>query len=146
MGFNEDLAAAKAAVDAGQPKKTGLIPVVVNGVEYEVVFYRPSQEDWSAAARKSPPRTDVPLDVKNGYDISQVARAISAEYGRVVDVNGERKMPPEEWADFWAVVALPTARVIEACIWYIVERDFEEEIRAAKKGSKPRPSSRKKSS
>ena len=146
MGFKDDLAAAKTAVQAAEPKKTGRIPVIVNGVEHEVVFYRPSAPDWSKAARKSPPRVDVPLDMRNGYDLSLVARDISAKYGRFLDGDDEVVASPEDWADLWDVISLTSARVIEASIWHIVEHDFDKEVEAAKKVSKPRRTSRKKPS
>lgn len=144
MGFKENLAAAKADVET--QVKTPTIPVVVNGTAYDVVFYRVSTLDWSAVTIKHPPRPDIPMDAANGYDISGVAREISAEYGRLVEDGEEKQLAADEWVDLWEVVAPATGRLLEANVWFLHERDAELEIEAAKKALKPRPASRKKSS
>ena len=156
MSFKDDLVAAKAAVDAGDRVKTPPIPVVVSGTAYEVVFYRASTEDWSNATMKHPPRPGVNVDQQNGYNISRAAREISAKYGRLV-VDGEEveltvtpasKDQPavDEWADLWAVIAPAAARMLEANVWVLHEKDAERELEEAKKGSAPRRVSRKKPS
>lgn len=144
MGFKDDLAAAKAAVAEGAPKSP-VIEAVINGVVHQVVFYRASQEDWSHATMKHLPRMDVALDRKNGYNLAGASREISAACGRVLEGDVETEMSAEDWADFWAVIAPATARNIEASVWHLHEFDAEQEIEAAKKGSKRRPVSRKKS-
>ncbi|SFR76114.1 hypothetical protein SAMN05428970_2017 [Agromyces sp. CF514] len=142
MSFKDDLAAAKAAV---APAKSPVIEVAVHGKLHQVVFYRASSVDWSHAAMKHLPRMDVALDRKNGYDLAGVSREISAKYGRVLEGDVETQMPAEDWVDFWTVIAPASARDIEASVWHLHEFDAEREIEDAKKASKRRPVSRKKS-
>ena len=146
MGFKEDLAAAKAAVDSGDRVKTPEIPVVLNGTAYGVVFYRVSNLDWSAVTIKHPPRAGVDMDTRNGYDIAGVAREVSAEYGRLIVDGEEQELDAAEWADLWASVAPAAARTLEANVWFLHERDAELELERAKKGSARRRPSAKKSS
>ena len=144
MGFKDDLAAAKEHVS--DRVKTPPIPVVVNGTLHEVVFYRASTEDWARVVVTYLPRPGVTLDRKNGYDLSGVTRAVAPEYGRILDGDDEADLSAEEWTDLWEVMAPATARIIEANVWHLHEFDAEQEIERAKKASKPRPASRKKSS
>lgn len=144
MSFKDDLAAAKTTVAEGAPKSP-VIEAVVNRTVHEVVFYRASSEEWSRATMKHLPRLDVALDRKNGYNLAGVSREISATCGRVLEGDVETEMSAEDWADFWAVIAPATAKNIEASVWHLHEYDAEQEIEAAKKGSKRRPASRKKS-
>ena len=146
MGFKEDLAAAKASAETVEPPRSPVIEVAVNEQIYSVVFYRASSVEWSHATRKSPPRSDVDLDRRNGYDLSAVAREISAVSGRVVEDGAEIELSPDEWTDLWAVMAPTSARYIEANVWHLHEHDAAQEIERAKKASKPRPASRRKSS
>ncbi len=146
MGFKDDLAAAKASAEMSASTLSPSVQVAVNGVLYEVAFYRASTADWARTTMKNPPRVDVPLDLKNGYNLSAAARDHSVEYGRVVGGEEEVKLSAEEWADLWEVVSPTSARFIEATIWHMHEHDAEQEIERAKKASKPRPASRKKSS
>ena len=143
MGFKDDLAAAKAHVS--DRVQTPRIEVVVDGKLHEVVFYRASTEDWARATIKHPPREGVALDYRNGYNLTAATREIAAAYGRVVDGVDEVELSAEEWDDFWSVMAPATARTIEANVWHVHEFDAEQEIERAKKASKRRPSSRKKS-
>ena len=146
MGFKEDLAAAKAAVDSGDRVKTPPIPIVLNGTAYEVVFYRVSNLDWSAVTIKHPPREGVDMDARNGYDIAGVAREMSAKYGRLVDGGVELEIDAAEWVDLWATITPAAARTLEANVWFLHERDAELELERAKKASKPRAVSKRKSS
>ena len=144
MGFKEDLAAAKKAVDSGDRVKTPPVPVVLNGVEYDVLFYRVPTLEWSAVTIKHPPRPGIDMDVANGYDISGVAREVSVAHGRVVVAGEEQHLEAEEWADLWESVSPKAARYLEANVWFLHERDADLEVESAKKGS--RPASKRKSS
>lgn len=145
MSFLDDLAAAKAAVEAEAQPKSPVLPIVVNKKLYEMVFYKASTEVWSRATVKNPPRTDVPLDITNGYNISGAARDISPECGRVIDDGVEITLKAEDWAGIWKVIEPAAARKIEAHVWTLHELEAEKGIQTAKKASKPRPVSRKKS-
>lgn len=144
MSFKDDLAAAKAAV-AEEVTTSPVIEVAVNGTIYPVLFHRASPEDWSHATTKHLPREDVGLDLKNGYNLSAATREISVKYGRVLEGNVETTRDAGEWADLWEIIAPAKARNLEAVVWYLHEKDAEQEIEAAKKGSKRGPASRKKS-
>jgi hypothetical protein len=144
MGFKENLAAAKAEVEAESKVKTAPVEVVLNGEVYEVVFYRLPNREWSAATIKHPPRQNVPMDLANGYDISGVAREVSVEYGRLIEDGEEVELDASEWASLWDVISPKAARYLEATVWFLHEREPEQEIEAAKKAS--RPVSKKKSS
>jgi len=144
VGIREDLAAAKEHV--ADRVKTPLIPVVVDGKLHEVVFYRADPLVWSRVTMMNPPRRELAVDLRNGYNISAVARGISESSGRIVDADAEVTLTAEEWADFWEVIPPSSARLIEANVWSLHEHDTEQEIERAKKASQPRPVSRKKSS
>lgn len=133
MGFKEDLAAAKAAVESGDRVKTPAVPVVLNGASYEVVFYRVPTLEWSAVTIKHPPRPGIDMDSANGYDISGVAREVSAEHGRVVVDGEEQTLEADEWADLWESVSPKAARYLEANVWFLHERDEDAEVESAKK-------------
>lgn len=142
MSFLDDLAAAKEKVS--DRVKTPEIECLINGSVHSVVFYRANQTDWSLATAQHPPRSGVTIDLRNGYNISEVARALSPRYGRVVDGESELELTAEQWADTWSVLPPVTARLIEANVWSLHEYDTEQEIARAKKASQRR--SRKKSS
>ena len=144
MGFKEDLAAAKAHV--ADRVKTVPIPVVVNEKLHEVVFYRASTSDWAGATIKHPPRQNVGLDIKYGYNLTATTREVAPKYARILEAGAEVELSAEEWADFWEVMPPAAARTIEANVWHIHEHEAEQEIERAKKASQPRRSSRKKPS
>ena len=143
MGFREDLAAAKEHV--ADRVKTPVVPAVINGKLYNVVFYRADSPVWSAATMNHPPRDGIALDFRNGYNLTAVTRTISASAGRIVEDGEEIQLTAEEWADFWEIAPPQTARLIEANVWHVHEYDAEQEIERAKKASSPRRASRKKS-
>ena len=135
MGFKEDLAAAKASVDAGDRVKTDVIPVAVNSALYEFVFYRSDSADWARDTLKHPPRPGVAVDLRNGYDLSGVTREVAPSAGRLLEDGAEVVLSAEEWADLWAVVPGASARLIEANVWQLNENDPVQEIARLKKAS-----------
>jgi hypothetical protein len=143
VGFRDDLATAKEHV--ADRVKTEVVPAVVNGTLYNVMFYRADSQVWAAATVKHPPRPDIDIDRRYGYNLSAVTREISESAGRVVEDGEEIELTAAEWSDFWEIVAPQTARLIEVNVWHVHEHDAEQEIARAKKASTPRPGSRKKS-
>lgn len=133
MGILDDLAVAKEQV--ADRVKTPPIECLVNGKVYNVVFYRAEPEEWTRVTAKHLPRKDILLDIRNGYDIAAVSRAISASCGRVLDGDAEVEMSEEQWADLWVVIPPSTARLLEANVWSLHEHDTEMQIAEAKKAS-----------
>jgi hypothetical protein len=135
VGFKEDLAAAKASVDAGDRVKTEVIPVAVNSALYEFVFYRSASADWARDTLKHPPREQVAVDLRNGYNLTGVTREVAPSTGRLLEDGAEVVLSAEEWADLWAVIPGASARLIEANVWQLNENDPVQEIARLKKAS-----------
>jgi hypothetical protein len=144
LSFLDDLAVAKETVS--DRVVTPHIPVVINKKMYTVLVIRASSKDWAEATLRHGPREGIQADARNGYNMTGVTREIAPEYGRVVEDDGtETQLTAEQWDDFWEAMPPAAARLIEANVWFLHERDTELEIVEAKKASAPRRSSRKKS-
>jgi hypothetical protein len=139
MGFLEDLAAAKAAVEGGDRVVTPPIEVTVNGQVYSLLFIRSASAAWSEACIKHPPRLDVELDKQWGYNLSAVSLEVAAESARVLDDGEEIRLSAEQWADLFDVMPGRNRRMIEATVWHLNEREPELEIARAKKASRRAP-------
>lgn len=142
MGFLDDLAAAKAAVEGGDRVVTPNIDVAVNGRVYTILFIRSDAVAWSKACMKHPPRPDVALDLQWGYNLSAVPLEVAPESARVLEDGDETKLTAEQWADLFAIMPGRTRRTIEANVWQLNENDPQQEIERAKKASR-RPSRKK---
>lgn len=141
MGFLDDLAAAKE-----QPKqKSQPVAVTVNGKLYELVFYRADGDVWAETVARHPARPDAVIDLRYGYNFNAVVLEIAPQTGRVLEDGTEADIPAKAWADLIpALSGAEIGRVTDA-IWALNEWEPAQEIERAKKASKPRAGSRRKS-
>ena len=137
MSFLDDLAAAK---DAGK-QKSQPVPVIVNGSLYELVFYRADGNVWADTTAQNPPRADVAIDRRYGYNFNAVVLEMAPKTGRLVDGTS---IPDEAWAGLIPTLSGAEIAAVTDAIWALNEWNPAQEIEKAKKALTA--GSRKKSS
>jgi hypothetical protein len=61
-----------------------------------------STDRWNGIIALNPPREDVPLDARKGYNIVETTKAAAEAGGWVVDNGKTEPVSADEWADLWA--------------------------------------------
>lgn len=60
-----------------------------------------STDRWNGIIALNPPRDNVPLDARKGYNIISTTKAAAEAGGWVVDGDKTEPVPADEWADLW---------------------------------------------
>ena len=126
MSFKDDLAAASAA-----PKDYADAEVTVNGTLYTLRFEQMDPVEWASEVDKHPARPNVLLDMRYGYFLRSLVKAVAPLTGKVLD--GDEFVDVEDWpALFKSIGGYGMQRVTDA-IWAVNERGPEMAVEAAKK-------------
>lgn len=145
MTFSELLKSAKQAKsEAGRESET-VEDVAVGDQLVSFRFWELPALDWSTLAVKHPPRLDVPLDRRYGYNVHAVSLAAAQLNGVRVDGDEEipltvqpadpkrKKAAVNEWEDLFDIVSgADLGRIVEA-IWRLNEYLPEQRAVDAKK-------------
>lgn len=137
MSFLDDLLAEAAAmVEAVEPE---FVPVTLARRKVGVRYLPMEGRDWNDLTAKHPPRSDVPRDLRFGYNIDAVVGA----YPDVVVVDGDdvddmirtdaEGKRVSKWPAVWAALSATSRKDLAASIWVAHERTPEKLVDAAGK-------------
>lgn len=142
MGFSEDLEAAKTA-----ERKTAEEDVLLNGNLYTVRFVQMDGLDWAAETDRHPARPGVLIDLRYGYNLRSLVKAVAPLTGtvlkdgeevqlRVDPVDPKNPSDPnrvDEWRDFLKAISGAAVLRLGSVIWALNQWDPDNAIDAAKK-------------
>lgn len=142
MGFSEDLAAAKTA-----ERNIRDVDVTVNGVLYTLRFTQMDGLDWADEADRHPARPKVLIDLRYGYNLRSLVKAVAPQTGvlvidgessalRVDPVDPENPKDPDrvdEWVDLLKALDGAAIQRIGDAIWSLNEWEPGQAVEAAKK-------------
>lgn len=129
MSFKDRLAAQKTAEKA----TTEPVPVIVDGELFELVFEVAEPGDWANITAKHPPRADVNIDLRYGYNYNAVVPDVAKLTGRVVDGDEKLELSADEWDDLFSVITGSELNSVANAIWALNEWDPEQRIKRLKK-------------
>lgn len=140
--FDELLLKAKTAKEADP--NTALAEVLLGG---ELVTFRFSELDgdaWSEIAIRNPPRLDVEIDRKRGYNVHTASQAAAVVSGvRLVDGEGVA-LTAEQWTALWPLLSGHEFTTICDTVWSLNVWQPSERLEQAKKDSRATRASAKK--
>lgn len=127
MTFEDDLAAANET-------KWVDVDVVLNGNLHTFRFLQFAGLDWATEADKHPARPGVLIDMKYGYNIRTLCKAVAKITGRRVSEDGSLAVLPEaQWDILFRDSSGNAAQALCDAIWGLNEALPEAEVDAAKK-------------
>jgi hypothetical protein len=128
MSFLDDLAEQSTA-----PTPSVDVDLTLNGNLHTLRFKQMNGLAWAAAADKHPPRPDIPIDRRYGYNLRSLVLAVAPDTGSRVEGDDLVALTEDEWRQLFA--ALPGATVGRICdaVWGINEYAPEQAVEAAKK-------------
>jgi len=128
MSFDDDL---KAQAEAERPFED--VSVAVNKNLHTFRFRRMDGDEWANEVDKHPARPGVLVDMRYGYNIRSIVKAVAPKCGVRMDGNVETVMDVEQWGKlFKALDGAAVARFGDA-IWGLNEYGPAAEVEAAKK-------------
>lgn len=128
MSFEDDLKAQETA-----PVPSLDVDVLLNGNAHTLRFRRMNGMDWSAESDKHPIRPGVLIDMRYGYNLRALVKAVAPKTGVLVEDDVEREIDEEQWKSlFKALDGASTQRVCDT-VWALNEYGPQQEIDAAKK-------------
>lgn len=125
MGFQDDLAAAKAARD-----ETVMVDVVVGEALYQVEVRRLDGMQWADIMADAPPNSEVAGRL--GFDVYKAALLACRKYSRLLDADGN-EVPEVDWADLFAAISGAEVSGIGATWWALNMADPNRRVAALKK-------------
>lgn len=108
-------------------------------------FYKMDGLAWAALIAEHPPRTNVHLDLRYGFNLHAVVPNVVPLTGRVVDGEAEVTLPRDQWKDLLAVLSGFEVERIADAIFVLNEWDPQQAVERAKKASARRADSAQKS-
>lgn len=139
MSFVDELLAEAAEIV--ENTETEFVPVTLGKRQVGVRFLPMMGADWNDLTAKHPPRSDVPRDLRFGYNID----AVVAAYPDVVLVNGDeiddmQRTDAEgntlsKWPAVWQALTAQSRKDVAASMWTAHERTPERLVDDAGKAS-----------
>ena len=128
MSFEDDL---KAQAEAERPHAD--VEVKLNQTLYTFRFRRMNGDEWANEIDKHPARPGVLVDMRYGYNLRSIVKAVAPKCGVRLDGDVETVMDVEQWTQLFKVLdGAGVARVGDA-IWGVNEYGPAAEGEAAKK-------------
>ncbi|UWD83659.1 hypothetical protein NY057_05285 [Curtobacterium flaccumfaciens] len=139
--FEEDLAAAQAPED-----EYADVPVLINKKLHTLRFRPMDGLAWAAETDRHPPRPNVAIDGKYGYNIRSLTKGAAPQCGVLV-IDGEEHQlqvdpfDPEhptaervnQWEQLFKAISGYEFKRITDVIWFLNEFGPQEDIKAAGK-------------
>ena len=128
MSFLDDLTEQKTAAPP-----TVDVDVTLNKNLHTLRFKQMDGLAWATAGDQHPPRADVAVDRRYGYNLRALVLAVVPATGVRVEDDAEHELSAAEWGELFAI--LPGAMVGRICdaVWGLNEYLPEQEVEAAKK-------------
>lgn len=128
MAFDDDLDAALAAerdfID---------VPVAVNEKLHTLRFFQMDGLEWADQTDRYPARPGVLLDMRYGYNLRPLSKAVAVLTGKLVDGDEVVDITPEQWDKlFKALAGAPIMRIGDA-LFSLNEWMPGQAVEAAKK-------------
>lgn len=130
MSFDDDVAAQIAA-----EKDFVNVDVTLNGKLYTFRFFQMDGLEWADQTDRFPARPGVLLDMRYGYNLRPLSKAVAPLSGKQVDGDTLIDLTPEQWEKLFK--ALPGAAVMRIgdALFNLNEYAPGEAVEAAKKAS-----------
>jgi hypothetical protein len=109
-------------------------------------FYKMDGLAWAALIAEHPPRPNVLLDLRYGFNLHAVVPNVAPQTGRVVDGDEELTLTREEWKDLLSILSGYEVERIADAVFTLNEWDPQQAVERAKKASTRRADSAQKSS
>lgn len=148
--LNRQLEAAKKADEADQrlgspnvrtDEVLARIADIADAARDAIVMLRFRRMDghaWADLTSKHPARTDVPIDMRYGYNYDAVSGAAAVTSGRLIELeNGEEievELEPTAWLDLFTELAGADVERIRDAIWTLNEYEPAQHLDALVKG------------
>lgn len=113
-----------------------------DGTVWTFRFVQLSGPEWSEITIRNPPRPDVAIDLRYGYNYHQSARQAAARNGAVVrketaedgtETETLEQLEPGQWTDLWATLSGRDFERIAATVWDLNEYGPQRRLEAASK-------------
>jgi hypothetical protein len=128
VSFEDDL---KAQAEAEHPSAD--VDVTLNGKLYTFRFRRMDGDEWANEVDKHPARPGVLVDMRYGYNLRSIVKAVAPRCGVRVDGDSEESLDADQWLQLFKVLdGAGVARFGDA-IWGLNEFAPAAEVEAAKK-------------
>ena len=123
------------------------------GTYWTFRFVQLPGQDWAEIIARHPPRPDVPIDRRYGYNYHGAAKQAAEANGAVVvrepaeeenaeDVETLERLDPEQWHDLWTTLSGHEVEKIASAVWDLNEYGPQQKLDAAGKASRVGTASR----